>query len=78
MKLVPLYACRSRSKREFIAKIGVVLEEADEASFWLEFASDVGVLESEQMRTLLSESDQFMAILTATLKTAKKHLAKAQ
>jgi four helix bundle protein len=36
-------ACRSRSKAEFIAKIGVVVEEADETVFWLELLSDVGL-----------------------------------
>ena len=65
-------ACRSRSKREFIAKIGIVLEEADEALFWVEFSTDIGLLTVEQAQSLISESSQFVAILTATLKTAKK------
>lgn len=65
-------ACRSRSKREFIAKIGIVLEEADEALFWVEFSTDIGLLTVEQAQSIISESSQFVAILTATLKTAKK------
>ena len=48
------------------------MEEADEASFWVEFSTDIGVLTIEQARPLLSESSQFVAILTATLQTAKK------
>jgi four helix bundle protein len=64
-------ACRARSKREFIAKIGLVLEEADETCFWVEFASEINALESERARTILSESSQFVAIFMATLKTAK-------
>jgi len=36
--------CRSRSKAEFVAKIGIVVEEADETVFWLELLSDVGVV----------------------------------
>ena len=71
-------ACRSRSKREFIAKIGVVLEEADETSFWLEFSLDLKLLESERVSILLAESNQFVAIFTAALKTAKKHLTRSQ
>ena len=48
------------------------MEEADEATFWVEFSTDIGVLTIEQARPLLSESSQFVAILTRTLKTAKK------
>ncbi|MGZ4819247.1 MAG: four helix bundle protein, partial [Terriglobales bacterium] len=49
-------ACRARSKPEFIAKIGVVAEEADETVFWLELIEDAGVLPGTQLEPLLREA----------------------
>jgi four helix bundle protein len=63
-------ACRSRSRKEFIAKIGVVLEEADESLFWLEFAQDLGLFSSEGASNTLSEANQLVAIFSATRSTA--------
>jgi four helix bundle protein len=59
-------AGRSRSKAEFIAKIGVVVEEADETVFWLEMLLDSGMVRPEKLQNLLTE-----AIFTASRKTAK-------
>jgi four helix bundle protein len=42
-------ACRARSRREFIAKLGIVVEEAEETVFWLEFAARVRLLESARV-----------------------------
>jgi four helix bundle protein len=47
--------CRSRSKAEFISKINIVVEEADETVFWLEFLGDTGVVSSEKLLLLLKE-----------------------
>lgn len=48
-----------------------MLEEADESNFWLTFISDVELLKSndEELNFLVKESDEFVAILTASLKT---------
>lgn len=67
-------ACRARSKREFLAKIGIVLEEADESLFWLEFAQDTGVLTAETTGPLCQEANELVAILTATRNTASRNL----
>jgi four helix bundle protein len=48
-------ACRSRSKAEFVAKVGVVVEEADETVFWLELLSEVGILKTARIEGLLPE-----------------------
>ena len=48
--------CRSRSKAEFVAKIGIVVEEADETVFWLELLSDVGVVAASRIHALLQEA----------------------
>jgi four helix bundle protein len=45
-------ACRARSRAEWIAKIGVVVEEADESVFWLEMLSDCGVVETARLSEL--------------------------
>jgi len=36
-------ACRGRSRPEFLAKIGIVVEEADETVFWLEMLTEAGL-----------------------------------
>jgi four helix bundle protein len=67
-------ACRARSKKEFIAKIGIVLEEADETLFWLEFSQDIGVLAADLIAEICDEANQLIAILSATQRTARKKL----
>lgn len=64
-------AGRSRSKAEFIAKIGVVVEEADETVFWLEMLADSGIVRPEKLENLLAEATELVAIFTASRKTAK-------
>src|SRR5437870_7154303 len=48
-------ACRSRSRADFISKLGIVEEEADETVFWLEFLGDAGLVRKERLSSLLSE-----------------------
>ena len=48
---------RSRSKAEFVAKIGVVVEEIDETVFWLELLSDVGIMAASRIHALLQEAN---------------------
>lgn len=64
-------ACRSRSRAEFIAKIGVTLEEADEAAFWMEILLESGQSSSQVLRALLREADELSAIFAASSLTAK-------
>ncbi len=64
-------AGRARSRAEFIAKLGVVLEEADETVFWLEMLTDAGIVSTEKMRDLLGEANQLMLIFSASRRTAK-------
>ena len=62
---------RARSKAEFVAKLGVVLEEADETVFWLEMLRDSGIVPAEKMRDMLDEAQQLMLIFSASRTTAK-------
>ena len=64
-------AGRSRSKAEFIAKIGVVIEEADETVFWLEMLRDSGIVKPTKLDSMLDEANQLLAIFTASRRTAK-------
>ncbi len=65
-------ACRARSRAEFIAKLGVVLEEVDESVLWIEMLVDSGIVKKEQLNQLLSEARQLTAIFTASRQTAKQ------
>ena len=63
-------ACRSRSRAEFVARIGVVLEEADESAFWLEILTEAGVAIGKRVYGLLDEANQLTAIFAASSITA--------
>ena len=64
--------CRARSKAEFIARIGVAAEEADEAVLWIELLTESGIVKSEMTEDLLKEARELSAILTASRQTAKR------
>lgn len=63
--------CRARSKAEFISKIGVVVEEADETLFWLELLVEAGIVQRSRMNGLLTEANQLTAIFSASRRTAR-------
>ncbi|HEX8815767.1 MAG TPA: four helix bundle protein [Terriglobales bacterium] len=64
-------ACRARTKTEFIAKLGIVLEEADESAFWLELLSEGGIANSDNVKALLGEANQLISIFVTSIRTAK-------
>jgi four helix bundle protein len=65
-------ACRARSRAEWIAKIGVVVEEADESMFWLEMLSDCDVVAPVKLKELVKEANELTALFTASRHTARK------
>ncbi len=65
-------ACRARSRADFVSKITIVEEEADECIYWLELLSDSGRLNSRVGVELLQEAHELTAIFTASGKTAKQ------
>jgi four helix bundle protein len=69
-------ACRGRSHAEFIAKIGIVEEEADETTFWLDIIPETKNAPREITEPLLKEARELTAIFTAASKTAKQNRAK--
>jgi four helix bundle protein len=64
-------ACRARSKAEFISKLGIVLEEADETVFWLELLLEGGIVKHEKLDALLKEAEELTSIFVTSLCTAK-------
>ena len=65
--------CRARSRAEFISKIGVVVEEADETVFWLELLVETNIVAANKMEDLLREANELLAIFAASQRTAKRH-----
>ena len=63
--------CRARSKAEFIARIGIVAEEADETVLWLELLVESGIVPQEKVEELLAEARELTAIFTASQQTAR-------
>ncbi len=68
--------CRARSSAEFIAKIGVVVEEADETVFWLELLIVTEIVSASKMKSLLDEANELLAIFAASQITAKSNSPK--
>lgn len=64
-------ACRAKSPADFIAKMGIVEEEADETMYWLDLLVESGTVAQEAAAPLLSEADQLVAIVVASIKTAR-------
>jgi len=66
-------ACRGRSDKEFIAKIGVAADEADESVLWLMAVMEAGVVDDSESRGLLREGKELRAILSKSHKTAREN-----
>jgi four helix bundle protein len=65
-------ACRARSAADFISKISVVSEEADETLFWLELLIESELITMKTVEPLMSECEELLKIFSASLATAKR------
>jgi four helix bundle protein len=65
-------AGRARSRAEFIAKIGTVVEESDETVFWLEMLSEAEILSASTTREVLAEANELLAIFAASQRTVRR------
>src|SRR5712671_6168120 len=65
-------SCRARSKLEFIAKIGIVEEEADESAFWMELIIEGKLLEQPLVQPLLDEANGLAKIMASSRKSASE------
>jgi four helix bundle protein len=67
--------CRSRSRAEFVARIGVVEEEADESAYWMELIVEGELLKEEQVKSLLDEANELAKIMSSSRISASTSLA---
>jgi len=66
--------CRARSDREFISKMNIVLEEADETLFWLEVIKEKLWINKTELETIWKEGNELTAIFVSSLKTVNKRM----
>ena len=66
-------ALRGKSRADFINKITIVLEEADETTFWIELTARIGLLPAGRLESLRVEAEELTKIFNATRTTAKNH-----
>lgn len=65
-------AQRAKSKADFISKLGTTEEEADETLFWLECLADLATREHAELKRLLKEADELVAIIVASRKRSRE------
>lgn len=64
-------ACRARSSLDFISKMGIVEEEADESIYWMELLIDRGLIRKDNISHLLDEASQILAMTVSSIETAR-------
>jgi four helix bundle protein len=69
-------ACRGRSPAEFIAKLGIVEEEADESVFWMDMVVAIGLSTAERLSALRQGGSEILAMVVASIHTARKNTAR--
>ena len=65
-------ACRAKSTADFISKMGIVEEEADETIYWMELLIESGLISKNDLIHLLDEANQILAITISSIKTARR------
>jgi len=69
-------SCRARSKAEFLSKMGIVEEEADESIYWLELLMEGGYYSKSELEPLVKEANEILAIVVSSINTTRKNLKK--
>ena len=64
-------ACRAKSQADFVAKMSIVEEEADEAMYWIELLVESESVKQERVVNLLDEANQIVAIVVSSIRTAR-------
>ena len=64
-------ACRAKSKADFINKLKIVEEEADETMYWLEILKETRLMKFYQISKLMSETSEILAIIVASIRTSR-------
>ena len=66
--------CIAQSKKSFVSKISIVIEEVDESHFWIDFLIDEKLISKENCKSLLNEANQLTRIFISSRKTANLNL----
>ena len=64
-------SCRAKSNADFISKLSIVEEEADESMFWMELLIEAKIIKENLLGNLMNEANQILSIVVASIKTAK-------
>ncbi len=71
-------ACRARSTADFISKLGIVEEEADESAFWMELVIEEEMLPAKKVEALWQEANALTAIMVSSRKTLARRNQKSK
>jgi TIGR02436 family protein len=66
-------AIRSRSRADFVAKMGIIEEECDETLYWIDVLVELGLLPEKRTSALQQEANEILAVTVSSIKTARKH-----
>ena len=64
-------SCRAKSQADFIAKMGIAEEEADESVYWMELLVESKILQQSEIAELQNEGNQIVAIVVSSINTAR-------
>ena len=67
-------ACRAKSNADFVNKMAIVLEEADESAYWLDLIVDAKLVSAKRLANLQHEAEELVAIIVTSLNTAKRRV----
>jgi len=68
-------ACRAKSRADFISKMSIVEEEADESMYWMELLIESGLVQHDRVADLLNEADQLVAMTVSSIQTTRSNKA---
>ncbi|MFQ5772776.1 MAG: four helix bundle protein [bacterium] len=66
-------ACRAKSNADFLYKLKIVEEEADESLYWMELLIEAELVEQNRLLDLMEEGDEIIALVVSSIKTARKN-----
>jgi four helix bundle protein len=69
-------ACRAKSTADFVNKLKIVEEEADETLYWLEVLTESGLLDHKVTKPISKEVDELLSIIVASIRTTKAKITK--
>lgn len=67
-------SCRARSDNEFLSKMNIVLEEADETLFWLEIIQERNLLKNDKIKSAILEANELVSIFVTIIKNTRKRI----